>query len=227
MICANETSEEVGEPADNLNGAASSGFWGLRLAGQFITPPISSVGQRLSSSASTLAFLPRFFSPFWLLAVTRPVNPESSGTGEYSAPSHVADKLTKSLNRFPVGEFNHRFRIGGTFCYPHDQTNYLTVQQAVFFIINFTGEDGQFLRLPGDLFQELSKIRIGIRLILFRLACDNVDGEKRINLAVQKRFKLISHMGAGKRYSPTTNWRKLWQESLSFTRISEESFAFG
>jgi len=34
-------------------------LWGLRLAGKFISPPISSTGQRLSSSASALVFFRR------------------------------------------------------------------------------------------------------------------------------------------------------------------------
>ena len=33
---------------------------------------------------------------------------------------HIADKPPKSLNLFPIGKLSDSFRIGRTFCHPHN-----------------------------------------------------------------------------------------------------------
>lgn len=68
---------------------------------------------------------------------------------------HRADQSSEILNLFPVGEFNDRPGISGAFCHPHDKPYYLPVAEAIPGIIKFTCKNGQFLRLPGNLLQEL------------------------------------------------------------------------
>ena len=61
-----------------------------------------------------------------------------------------ANAPTKRLHLLPVGEFDHRIRVGGALGHPHDEADHGAVERAVTRVVDLAREHRQPLRFPGD-----------------------------------------------------------------------------
>ncbi len=97
-------------------------------------------------------------------------------------PFQFAEGLAEGLYLVPVGKIDIGVKVRRPFGHPHDKANHGSIPEAVLGVVNSTPKNTDDGRLPGDRFEELFDVGVGVGLFFLRLARDRVDRKEGAQL---------------------------------------------